>query len=221
MRCIKKIIKSLSAGKDKNQQGFTIVEVMIVLAIAGLILAVVFIAVPALQRNQRNSARQNDVAYIRSQMQQLYANNGGRLPSGNNAATDLAAIGTMAGVLKPDELNYVGTDRDNPPKLQTGKIGHVAGDTLTDSDHVYFMISDNFRTAPAAGTANTNTKLAEGSMIVVAGAKCKLDSFAVGPNTGAVGNFDDGTHLDDSSRGFAFFYRLEGQDTVFCQDDEN
>ncbi|HPW47952.1 MAG TPA: prepilin-type N-terminal cleavage/methylation domain-containing protein, partial [Candidatus Saccharibacteria bacterium] len=35
----------------KDQKGFTIIEVLIVLAIAALILLIVFLAVPALQRN--------------------------------------------------------------------------------------------------------------------------------------------------------------------------
>ena len=43
----------------KKVSGFTIIEVMIVLAIAGLIMVIVFIAVPQLQRNQRDNARQN------------------------------------------------------------------------------------------------------------------------------------------------------------------
>ena len=41
----------------KSNQGFTIIEVMIVLAIAGLILLIVFLAVPALQRNGRNTTK--------------------------------------------------------------------------------------------------------------------------------------------------------------------
>jgi len=46
----------------KRTEGFTIIEVLIVLAIAGLILLIVFIAVPALQRNARNTQRKNDIA---------------------------------------------------------------------------------------------------------------------------------------------------------------
>ena len=46
------------------KRGFTIIEVMIVLAIAGFILLMVFLAVPALQRNSRNNARRNDAAAI-------------------------------------------------------------------------------------------------------------------------------------------------------------
>ena len=40
--------------KKDNKKGFTIIEVVLVLAIAGLIFAMVFIALPALQRSQRD-----------------------------------------------------------------------------------------------------------------------------------------------------------------------
>ena len=50
----------------KDQKGFTIIEVMIVLAIAGLIIAVVLVAVPQLQRNQRNNARKSILSRIKS-----------------------------------------------------------------------------------------------------------------------------------------------------------
>ncbi|MCL2038065.1 type II secretion system GspH family protein [Candidatus Saccharibacteria bacterium] len=50
-------------AKRKNS-GFTIIEVALVLAIAGLIFLVVFLAVPALQRNQRDDARKRDVSAV-------------------------------------------------------------------------------------------------------------------------------------------------------------
>ncbi len=61
---------------NKTNKGFTIIEVMIVLAIAGLIMAIVFLAVPALQRNQRNNARKSDVNRIASSVISFYANTG-------------------------------------------------------------------------------------------------------------------------------------------------
>ena len=66
--------------KLKNQSGFTIVEVMIVLAIAGLVLAIVFIAVPALQRNARNTQRRADLGNLRAQFDTWTSNNNGKLP---------------------------------------------------------------------------------------------------------------------------------------------
>ena len=50
--------------KNDNKKGFTIIEVVLVLAIAGLIFAMVFIALPALQRSQRDQSRKNDASTV-------------------------------------------------------------------------------------------------------------------------------------------------------------
>ena len=63
-----------------NRKGFTIIEVLIVLAIAGLILLIVFLAVPALQRNSRNTQRKNEVASVIGAMSEFTNNNSGSLP---------------------------------------------------------------------------------------------------------------------------------------------
>lgn len=53
-----------------NSPGFTVIEILIVLAIAGLILLLVFLIVPALQRSARNTRRKHDAAYIADARQQ-------------------------------------------------------------------------------------------------------------------------------------------------------
>ena len=45
-------------------EGFTIIEVVLVLAIAGLIFLMVFIALPALRRNQRDTQRKNNAQTV-------------------------------------------------------------------------------------------------------------------------------------------------------------
>ena len=64
---------------QKNNKGFTIIEVMIVLAIAGLILLIVFLAVPALQRSSRNTQRKTDIGSIGSAATTVVSNNNGDL----------------------------------------------------------------------------------------------------------------------------------------------
>lgn len=63
------------AKHTKKADGFTIIEVLIVMAIAGLIMVVVFLAVPALQRNSRNQARRADARLIASQRFQYNVDN--------------------------------------------------------------------------------------------------------------------------------------------------
>ena len=55
--------KALNKERNSSSQqpAFTIIEVVLVLAIAGLIFLMVFIALPALQRNQRDAQRKNDM----------------------------------------------------------------------------------------------------------------------------------------------------------------
>src|SRR5438270_11644926 len=79
----------------KSNEGFTIIEVMIVLDIAGLILLIVFLAVPALQRSSRNTQRKNDAAGIAGAISNYVSNNSGTLPtlvSDNNTDTANVAV---------------------------------------------------------------------------------------------------------------------------------
>ncbi len=61
------------------------------LAIAGLIFLMVFIALPALQRSQRDTQRRDDMSRMMSQISQYSANNNGKIPGtsdiGNYAKT--------------------------------------------------------------------------------------------------------------------------------------
>jgi prepilin-type N-terminal cleavage/methylation domain-containing protein len=66
----------------QTAQGFTIVEIMIVLAIAGLILLIVFEAIPNLTRNSRNNTRKQDVTNILQVISQYELNNSGNFPAG-------------------------------------------------------------------------------------------------------------------------------------------
>ncbi|PIZ62061.1 hypothetical protein COY17_03130 [Candidatus Saccharibacteria bacterium CG_4_10_14_0_2_um_filter_52_9] len=72
---------------EQSNQGFTIIEVMIVLAIAGLIMLIVFLAVPSLQRNSRNTQRKNDVGSLLSALSEYVSNNNGQLPATCNGTT--------------------------------------------------------------------------------------------------------------------------------------
>lgn len=67
-------------NSHKNKLGFTIIEVVLVLAIAGLIFLMVFIALPALQRSQRNTEYRNRVSMMITMLDRYKANNRGRYP---------------------------------------------------------------------------------------------------------------------------------------------
>lgn len=75
----------MNVQQTQKEKGFTIIEVVLVLAIAGLIFLMVFIALPALQRSQRDSQRKNDLSRVLSQLQQYQSNNRNALPTDWNA----------------------------------------------------------------------------------------------------------------------------------------
>jgi prepilin-type N-terminal cleavage/methylation domain-containing protein len=70
--------------KSKRQEGFTIIEVMIVLVIAAVILLMVFLAVPALQRSSRNTQRKNDAANLMAAVNEYATNHNGQLPASSS-----------------------------------------------------------------------------------------------------------------------------------------
>lgn len=111
---------------NKDNKGFTIIEVLIVLAIAGLIMLIVFLAIPALQRNQRNNARNSEASRISSAVNECLSNrNGVAAQCGGGAApveaTSLANLGIVRngdddgynGYQQFDEINFV-TDGTAP-----------------------------------------------------------------------------------------------------------
>ena len=90
------------AGSRKNMRkkdtgdmgGFTIIEVVLVLAIAGLIFLMVFIALPSLQRSQRDTERRNALENVSSQITQSQTKNNGKLP--NDGSVDAVEDGQLA-----------------------------------------------------------------------------------------------------------------------------
>ncbi|MBC7746828.1 type II secretion system protein [Pedobacter sp.] len=128
--------------KTLKQRGFTIIEVVLVLAIAGLIFLVVFLAVPALQSSQRDQQRTSDLSRLQTSVENYRSNNKGTLPaftvgadnafmekylrtggeSFNSPSGDeyqfLAWTGTVPAY---DDRNIVGTGNSNAIYIATGK----------------------------------------------------------------------------------------------------
>lgn len=76
----------MNVQRKNKEKGFTIIEVVLVLAIAGLIFLMVFIALPALQRGQRDGQRKQDLGRAQTGINNYQSNNRGALPASNSAA---------------------------------------------------------------------------------------------------------------------------------------
>lgn len=137
----------------KNQSGFTIIEVLIVLAIAGLILGVVLATVPSLKRSQRNTQRKADVSAVLGAIADYSSNNNGAIPTAINSNTGGVAI-FGAGVTSEAKVNY-----------------YTAGFAAT-AGGIYYSAS------PIA--ANTFDTPAEDYLAIVSGATCNGNAAVAG-----------------------------------------
>jgi prepilin-type N-terminal cleavage/methylation domain-containing protein len=129
----------MNVQRKENQKGFTIIEVVLVLAIAGLIFLMVFIALPALQRNQRDTQRKNDLSRAQTAINNYQTNNRNQLP---NPAT--------------------GANWNTKIRDQYLKAGGVNGDTFQDpkGEDYQFAISNADPTFAADTPTVINVALA-------------------------------------------------------------
>ncbi|MBQ8992509.1 type II secretion system protein [Candidatus Saccharibacteria bacterium] len=93
--------------KTLSKRGFTIIEVVLVLAIAGLIFLMVFLALPALQRSQKDTQRRNSLGEFRTQIVQYQSNNNGRLPGYNASDSSKLLEAWQKFVINYMDLGYV------------------------------------------------------------------------------------------------------------------
>lgn len=140
----------------KSKNGFTIIEIMIVLAIAGLIMLIVFLAVPALQRSARNTQRKNDVAAISGAIANYIDNNGGTLPgSTGTSGTNLLLCGAncTGGNTELATLGYYA-----PANISLTKSANLPA---ANDNNVVIVIDDTCNaTNTGVNGANSNTRSA-------------------------------------------------------------
>jgi prepilin-type N-terminal cleavage/methylation domain-containing protein len=127
----------------KNRDGFTIIEVLIVLAIAALIMIIVFLAVPALQRSARNTQRRTDVSAVVAAISNYISDNNGNVPNDITIATNKVATiscvpttGTTLPTTSCDKTNL---------NTETAKMGYYTSNPVISA-------TDASPTAPTTST---------------------------------------------------------------------
>lgn len=91
--------------RNQTKKGFTIIEVVLVLAVAGLIFLMVFIAFPALQRAQQDTQRTDDMARVQSQLISWQSNHSNNLPSASANTIDIFDGSTAINDVETGEMN--------------------------------------------------------------------------------------------------------------------
>lgn len=133
--------------------GFTLIEVLIVLGIAALIMLVMFMVVPTMNRNSRNNQRKHDVQLLDSIRQeynmtynaQMIAADGWCTPSGHGGFTGLCGYLDVLTFYKPQNVRFI-NNAFTPP----GTIPNATEDTVISS--TYLVCDGNTPTTVGASS---------------------------------------------------------------------
>lgn len=105
-------------ASDGHSGGFTIIETMLVMAVAGFIIIIVLMAIPALQRSSRNNQRKQDVQSILGAISSYKLNNSGSMPVSASNFLKYAKLSSY-----PKTTNYIsggiGTPNTNGVNIYT------------------------------------------------------------------------------------------------------
>ena len=130
----------MKKGDAKEKSGFTIIEVILVLAIAGLIFLMIFIAWPALSRTQRDSRRRDDISIFLRKVKDYQTNNRGALPAISGDGKNITfpeSVSTSQNTWADFYHDYLGEDFIEPNggyyviDVEQCKSGGKMGETCT------------------------------------------------------------------------------------------
>jgi prepilin-type N-terminal cleavage/methylation domain-containing protein len=160
------------APTKTSQLGFTIIEVLVVLSIAGVIMILIFLVIPALQRNARNYARRVEASRVASAVASYVGTHNYLLPGvQGNGQPDLARwvsdCQLIAGIVGP--LHQFGdTNGDLSPWCVDNPGGAASqnqfvndytwhGNVSSSTPNATWLVYTVFATCPPNGTDSTIT----------------------------------------------------------------
>ncbi len=147
-------MKSRQLNKSK---GFTIIETLIVLAIAATIFLVVFLAVTALNRSSRNTQRKDDAAALMAAISDYVSNNDGALPA---VISTGPVTKSAAGPVVNQNVYFCATvacptnTGDSPATAKVGYYKSIASTANATSGAIFYALSG---TPIAVNVAATDT----------------------------------------------------------------
>jgi prepilin-type N-terminal cleavage/methylation domain-containing protein len=178
--------------EKENKKGFTLVELLIVMAIIGILIAIAIIGLGSAQATARNESRQTAVKGLSGLIETYYGDSGGTYPSNVGINLSTTASGYAAGYVQfesPLDGTYFTTGTnlckniDAPLKLNNGTFDSadcsskvsfavssgstINGATTTDtnSETYYFYIPFTSSTPSAGGAATVTVGATSGSPV--------------------------------------------------------
>ncbi len=107
---------SLKKQFKSRQEGFTIIELLIVIVVIGILAALVITTFSGIQEKARNTARETDISALHKQLEAYYAQNEN---SSYPTLTELNTVSWRDTNMKGLDTQALGDPRDktNPPEL--------------------------------------------------------------------------------------------------------
>ncbi len=102
----------------KEQKGFTIVELLIVIVVIGILAAIIIVAYTGVQNQARTTKSKSNASTIQKRLEAYYAEKDGTYPTVATWKTDSTAAPTAAGSI-PANIKVVSGD----PATKTDEVG--------------------------------------------------------------------------------------------------
>ncbi len=210
------------ADKKLNKEGFTIIEVVLVLAIAGLIFLMVFVALPALQGSQRDTQRRQDMSRVSNALVQYQTNN-------STKSNNLPAEGSWQAPSEINSAGYypIGECNNSACRFVRDYLNAASANTdentFKDPEGVPYNVvitmniyKNGLSTVPSAIGDSKLLVDTNGSITIDNGNKAFKDHVVyIIPG----GKCDGESVVKSTVRHFAILYRLETAGT-YCLDDQ-
>ncbi|MBR0431041.1 type II secretion system protein [Candidatus Saccharibacteria bacterium] len=207
---------------QSERKGFTIIEVVLVLAIAGLIFLMVFVALPALQRSQRDTARRNDIARLSTALAQWQTNN--TSSSDPNNLPDASSWAAKAQISSNDCNNDACKIVREYMNTTAATVDGEVTNTFADPDGTLYNVVIGGNISGPATPSNLKSPenqdlatltWADGKYDLSGNDTYKAHTIFIVPGA----KCDKTSIVKSDNRRYALIYQLEGSG-VYCLDDQ-
>ena len=199
--------------RTKSKSGFTIIEAILILAIIGLIVMIVFIVLPMFQQSQDETTRRNDISMVYKALVRYQTDN-------STNKDNLPQQGSYS-ALENGNFNEDDCNANSACKFIRDYINtEIDGDDFTDPDGTPYslIITGNYSDGPLKwdiihGYSENDLISKDGGFTVGTDVFSRHTIFII-PG----GKCDGATVKKSNKRHFAILYLL-GEANVYCLDD--
>ena len=177
--------------KIKNQKGFTLIELMVVIAIIGLLSSIVLASLSEARSRARDSKRVSEIRSVEKALQLYALSNNGAVPL--SAFTDISQVPTVGGVIYCSNSAITTNNNNLYDTLISAKAlsSKPSNDALSSKGYCYVYITDGTLVSVLGATYDQDGTLLSGKPIaaVITNKVKNAVFFSALENTKTVGGY--------------------------------